>query len=138
MEIITVDWFEENKPENNETCIVFVNANGQTGSWVNVFCYQNKENFLQACEKHFKTERENLTFEEWTGIPEQFKSTDNISEKIWELRELSEDKCKAFEIWLFRYGYDVLPDDISKLLEKFNCEYSGKWKTKAEYVYKIL
>ena len=133
MGIITIDWFDENKPEDHGTCSVFVIANGQIGSWVNVFAYKNREEFLQTCEKHFKTKRENLAFDEWTGIPEQFKSTSEISDKLWELRELSNEQCTAFEIWLNRFGYDVASRNIPELLEKFNREYSGRWKSKAEF-----
>lgn len=91
------------------------------GEWLDLEDYNSREEFYAACkELHRDEEDPELMFQDWEDIPDALVSECSISEKFWELPELSEDERKL----ALDYGEHVLGQgywedmDMRDLLEQ--------------------
>lgn len=117
------------------------NSGSIYGEWLDIFDYDNREEFFSACrELHNDEQDPEFMFQDYENIPKSLISEGWMSQNFYEvmeaLNDMDFDKLKPFLIWLDNFGYDLSKDDvedINDLITSFEQDYRGEYSSEVDF-----
>jgi antirestriction protein len=122
------------------------NSGSIMGRWLDVFDYDSREEFFEACrELHGDEKDPEFMFQDYENIPSGLISEGWMSKNFFtvmeELNNLEGDLLKPFLIWVDNFGYKLSEDDyvgISGLLERFRDAYRGEYASEEAFAEEVV
>ena len=95
------------------------------GKWMRLSDYKDKEEFLMACGKVHKSEKDpEFMFQDYEYCPESLVDESYVSKEIWDvlngLKELPVEKQDEFILWCDENGYEQDMGSLNMFKEKMN------------------
>lgn len=114
------------------------NEGSIAGKWLTLGDYDDKEEFIAACNELHKDEPSDcreLMFQDWEGIPSGCISECSINENLWgAFDEFDYDEAQAFIAWCDYEGEEIDGDSAIR----FRDGYCGKWGSEEEFAGDML